>query len=97
MYDGAVLTQHAAIGSLTPAATVRLHPEDFADLGVAAGAAVRVSSPSGALTLPAEPDPRVGRGTAAIYSNLPGAEVNRLLSVDRPVTDVRIDTKVVRD
>jgi NADH-quinone oxidoreductase subunit G len=97
MYDGAVLTRHAPIGSLAPAATVRLHPEDFADLGVASGATVRVSSPSGALTLPAEPDPLVGRGTATIYANLPGAEVNRLLSIERPVTDVRIDTKVVRD
>ena len=33
----------------------------------------------------------MGRGTAVVTANLPGAEVNRLVSAERPVTDVRLD------
>jgi NADH-quinone oxidoreductase subunit G len=98
MYDGAVLTQHSpSLAPLVESPAVRLHPEDFAGLGIEAGRRVRVSSQVGSLDLPVLPDVTVGRGTAAIVANVPGAEVNRLISADSAVTDVRIDTMAVRD
>jgi formylmethanofuran dehydrogenase subunit D len=98
MYDGAVLTTHSpSLAALIESPTVRLHPEDFAGLGIEPGRQVRVSSPAGSIELAAVADPTVGRGTAAIVANVPGAEVNRLISVDSAVTDVRIDTMAARD
>jgi NADH-quinone oxidoreductase subunit G len=98
MYDGAVLTTHSpSLAALMESPTVRLHPEDFAGLGIEPGRQVRVSSPAGSIELAAVADPTVGRGTAAIVANVPGAEVNRLISVDSAVTDVRIDTMAARD
>jgi predicted molibdopterin-dependent oxidoreductase YjgC len=93
LYDDGTLTQHSpSLAPLAPAPAARLHPEDFEGLGVADGTPVTVSSTVGRLTLPVVPDAGVGRGTVALVAKLAGAEVNRLLSADVLVTDVRVDT-----
>jgi anaerobic selenocysteine-containing dehydrogenase len=92
LYDGATMTQRSsALGPLAAEPAVHLHPEDFAGMGIDAGSPVEVSSATATLTLAAHPDPSVGRGTAVVTANLPGSEINRLVSVERRVTDVRLD------
>jgi anaerobic selenocysteine-containing dehydrogenase len=92
LYDGATTTQRSSsLGSLAGEPAVRLHPEDFAGLGIGEGTPVELSSAKGSVTLAARSDPSVGRGTAVVTSNLAGAEVNRLVSADDPHTDVRLD------
>ncbi len=95
LYDLATSTQESAsLAHLAPGATLRLHPHDFDRLGIAAGAAVTVSNRDGgrgSITMPAEPSTRVPRGAAHVGFHQPGANAAELISLDRLVTDVRVE------
>ena len=97
MYDAATATMKSpSIAGLAAAPSAYLHPDDFAKLGVAVGTPVRVHGAAGApaagsITVLAQPAVEVIRGTVVVPANLRGAEVNGLLSIGSPVTDVRVD------
>ncbi|MEE8523049.1 MAG: molybdopterin-dependent oxidoreductase, partial [Thermoanaerobaculia bacterium] len=68
------------IAELAPKAYLALHPDDAADLGIAAGAMVSVTYDGGCLELPARIQPELPRGVAGLPVGLPDlalAEVPR--------------------
>jgi NADH-quinone oxidoreductase subunit G len=91
LYDGGTATQHSpSLAGLAPGGRLRLHPHDFDRVGVAPGATVTVSSPTGSVKLPVQPDDGVPRGSASVLLNQPGADVNALLDVHARVVDVKV-------
>ena len=69
---------------------LRLHPHDFDRLGVDAGAVVTATSSKGSVSLPVQPDDRVGRGAAVVTVHQPGATVGALIDATAPVTEIRV-------
>ena len=65
---------------------------DAADPLVLDNVSLTLPSAAGPVEILRGLDVTVGRGTAAIVANVPGAEVNRLISADSAVTDVRIES-----
>jgi hypothetical protein len=53
---------------------------------------VRVTTPSGSVELPLQTDDRVAFGTAFIATNASGPGAPDLIDIDRPVTDLRVET-----
>ncbi len=91
MYDlGTILRHSPSSAHLAPGTTVRLHPDDFAGLGVAAGGAVTVSTAKGSVRSVAHPDAGVPRGAAAMLFNQPDADVSVLLDARAATIDVRV-------
>jgi NADH-quinone oxidoreductase subunit G len=91
MYDlGTILRHSPSSAHLAPGTTVRLHPDDFAGLGVAAGATVTVSTSKGSVRSVALPDAGVPRGAAAMLFNQPDADVSVLLDARAATIDVRV-------
>ena len=92
MYDeGTMLACSPSLAGLAAGASAALHPERFADLGIAAGDEVVVSSPAGSITLPSHPDPGVARGSVAIEFNQANASAAQLLDSRRTVTVVSVE------
>jgi predicted molibdopterin-dependent oxidoreductase YjgC len=95
LYDLGATTQAAAsLAGLAPGAVLRLHPNDFDRLGVAAGTAVTVSNREGgrgAITVPVQPSLEVPRGAAHVSFLQPGGSAADLIAADRSVTDVRVE------
>jgi len=92
MYDNGTMVQACPASSgLAAAVQVRLHPSDFAKLGVEAGTLVKIVSGKGELMAPIAVDPGVPMGSAVIPANAPDANANRLIDVSTPVTDVRVE------
>ena len=61
-HTGAITRRAAILDSLEPEATAALHPGQLADLGVAAGARIRVSTRRGTVAVTARADPTVPPG-----------------------------------
>jgi formate dehydrogenase major subunit len=59
---GVAVTHSEAVAALAAPAVVRLHPDELSRLGMASGAPVRVTSPRGAVTLPASADKGIPPG-----------------------------------
>ena len=59
---GVAVTHSEAVGALAAPAVVRLHPDELSRLGMASGAPVQVTSPRGAVTLPANADKGIPPG-----------------------------------
>ena len=92
MYDNGTMVQACpASAGLAAAVQVRLHPSDFAKLGVEAGTLVKIVSGKGELMAPIAVDPGVPMGSAVVPANAPDANANRLIDVTTPVTDVRVE------
>jgi predicted molibdopterin-dependent oxidoreductase YjgC len=100
LYDhGVLLEACASLAPLAPVATVRANPHDLAQLGVTAGARVKVRSARGALELQAVSDQGVPKGAVCIDFNLhgddpgaPAAGASALIDAREPVVDVRLET-----
>ena len=77
--------------ALTSDTVLRLHPHDFDRLGVAAGDVVTATSSKGSVSLPVQPDDRVGRG-AAVGHPPPAGRHRRAPSSTPPhrVTEIRV-------
>jgi len=92
LYDLGTIVQHSPhLAKLVGESAVRLHPHDFDRIGVEPGAPVTLTAASGAVQLPAVPDPGVPRGAAAVPVNQPGPAVGQLVDATQPVTDVRVE------
>jgi anaerobic selenocysteine-containing dehydrogenase len=91
LYDLGTATQTSpSLAGLAPGGGLRLHPHDFDRVGVAAGAAVTITSANGSATLPLHADPGVPRGSAAVVVSQPGAEVGAIIDATASVIDVRV-------
>jgi predicted molibdopterin-dependent oxidoreductase YjgC len=91
LYDLGSSTQRSpSLAGLAPGTAVRLHPHDFDRVGVQPGGLVEVSSAAGTVSIAAQPDSGVPRGSAAVYVNQPGPAVTALIDSSTPVTDVRV-------
>ncbi|MFP4513010.1 MAG: molybdopterin oxidoreductase family protein, partial [Acidimicrobiales bacterium] len=91
LYDqGTLLANSPSLAELGPGARVVLHPVDFEKIGVPAGDEVRLTSPSGAVVLPLDPDSSVPRGRAVVLINQ-GARITDLLDATSASIDVRIE------
>jgi NADH-quinone oxidoreductase subunit G len=91
MYDQGVGLQHSPSSAhLATPTPVRLHPSDFAGLGVHEGATVRITSARGAVEANALPDPGVPQGSAAMVYNQSNA-VAALIDATARVTAVQIE------
>jgi len=72
LYDaGSAVSASPSLGGLVPTAVVRANPYDLDRLGLVTGDPVRVRSARATLVLPAEADPGIPRGVAAVDFNLP--------------------------
>jgi NADH-quinone oxidoreductase subunit G len=92
LYDrGTLVRSSPSIAELAEPATLRLHPQDFDRLGVAAGDDVRITSNRGNVTVPTVPDGGVPRGIAHLHANKAGGRANVLIDGNAPVTDVRVE------
>jgi formylmethanofuran dehydrogenase subunit D len=92
LYDrGTLVRSSPSLADLAEPATLRLHPQDFDQLGVAAGDDVRITSTKGNVTVPTVPDPGVPRGIAWVHANKAGGRANVLIDGNTPVTDVRVE------
>jgi anaerobic selenocysteine-containing dehydrogenase len=91
MYDQGVGVQHSPSSAhLARVSDVRLHPADFAGLGVSDGETVRVTNARGAVEAPATADPGVPQGSAAMVFNQSNA-VAALIDATARVTSVRVE------
>ncbi len=61
-----------AVAARAPQASLALHPEDMAALGLAPGETAEISLAGAAVRLPAVPDPTLSRGTAGAPVGFPG-------------------------
>jgi NADH-quinone oxidoreductase subunit G len=92
LYDrGTLVRSSPSLTELAEPATLRLHPQDFDQLGVAVGDDVRITSTKGNVTVPTVPDAGVPRGIALVHANKAGGRANVLIDGNAPVTDVRVE------
>ncbi|MGH1502567.1 MAG: NADH-quinone oxidoreductase subunit NuoG [Acidimicrobiales bacterium] len=91
MWDGGTMVaQSASLASLPAEPSLGLALADFEALGIAEGAEVLLEVAGTGHRLPAVPMAGLPKGAARIPFNLPGFDATALLSVDRPVTDIRV-------
>ena len=91
LYDlGTDVQRSPGLSALTSDTVLRLHPHDFDRLGVAAGTVVTATSPKGSISVPVEPDDRIGRGSAVVTLRQPGATVGSLIDATARVTEIRV-------
>jgi len=92
MFDqGTVVQNSAAISHLGGQAKARLNPDTVAELGLSAGASVRVTSDQGSVKLGVEADPSVPVGVVAIAANHVGANPTDLIDLTQAFTYVTIE------
>jgi anaerobic selenocysteine-containing dehydrogenase len=92
MYDMGTNLQHCHSSTgLAGSATLRLHPLDFEAAGISSEGRVKVLNGARSIVVSAAADPRISRGVAALSHAPRDADVNRLVDVTSPVTDVRLE------
>ena len=93
LYDQSVSVRLSpSLAVLVPVVTINLHPGELERIGVTTGDRVRVTSTRLSLTLEAQADPGVPRGSAAVVFNLAGQGAADLIDATQSVTDVRVET-----
>jgi anaerobic selenocysteine-containing dehydrogenase len=91
LWDGGTQVKAVpALRNLHPAPNVLVHPSVLAELGLADGETVRVSSSRGTLMVPASGDKSISEGTALIDWNIPGARAGDLVDGASAYTEVTI-------
>ena len=94
LYDEGTLVQACpALATSAEPAKLRLNPHDLDRLGVAEGGTIHVSSPHGAISVPATGDTRVPRGIAAMAMNHDGVDPRTLVEMGSSMTEVRVETR----
>jgi NADH-quinone oxidoreductase subunit G len=88
----AVVAATPALAPMLRRPALGVSARDRDRLGVPDGARVRVTTPSGSVELPVQTDDRVASGTAFIATNASGPGAPDLIDIDRPVTDLRVET-----
>jgi NADH-quinone oxidoreductase subunit G len=92
LWDAGTLVAHSpSLAGLHPEWAARLHPDELAALGLAAGATVRLSSGRGAVELVVRADHGVARGSVAVPFNLPGGSASSLIDAGAPAVTVRLE------
>jgi NADH-quinone oxidoreductase subunit G len=88
----AVVAATPALAPMMRDPSLGVSARDRDRLGVTDGTRVRVSTPSGSVELPLQTDVQVAVGTAFIAANASGPGAPDLIDVERPVTDLRVET-----
>jgi len=92
LYDaGVAVTRSPSIAGLARPGTVAVHPSEAERRGLTAGAAVRVTSAKGSVTLALRTDPALPPGVASVPFNPPGPGAGDLIEAGS-VTEVRLET-----
>ena len=93
LYDSAVGTAASpSLAGLAEGAGIVVNPLDLPRIGVQAGDDVRVTNAQGAVVVPVRTSDNVQRGTAFVAHNQPGPDLRALVSAERLVTDVGIES-----
>ncbi len=91
LYDLGTATQRSgSLSGLVTGTEVRLNSYDFDRLGIEAGANVTLTGAASMVTLVAQRDDGVPRGSAAVYVNQ-GPAVGSLIDVAQVVAEVRVE------
>ncbi|MEX2294501.1 MAG: NADH-quinone oxidoreductase subunit NuoG [Acidimicrobiales bacterium] len=91
LYDLGTTTQRSgSLAGLVGGTDVRLNSYDFDRLGIEPGANVTLTGSAGSLTLVAQRDDGVPRGSAAVYVNQ-GPAVGSLIDSAQAVAEVRVE------
>ena len=91
LYDlGTATQQSGSLAGLVGGTDVRLNPYDFDRLGIEPGATVTLTGAAGSLTLVAQRDDGVPRGSAAVYVNQ-GPAIGSLIDAAQAVAEVRVE------
>jgi NADH-quinone oxidoreductase subunit G len=88
----AVVAATPALAPMMRSPALGVSPRDQDRIGVSDGTRVRVTTARGSVVLPLQADDRVAFGTAFIVSNAAGPGAADLIDVERPVTDLRVET-----
>jgi NADH-quinone oxidoreductase subunit G len=92
MYDMGTSLQHChSSAGLAGTAVLRLHPLDFETAGISSEGRVKVLNGARSIVVRAAADAKIPRGVAALSHAPRDADVNRLVDVTSPVTDVRLE------
>ncbi len=93
LYDrGVNVSMSPSLAPLAKEPVVRVHPSDLDRLGVRSGGTVRLRAPRLTTTLPAEADPTMPRGTAALPFNVEGIDAAALLDSSLPANEIALET-----
>ena len=93
LWDGGTLVQAVpALAGLHPEPRVAVNPTVLAELGLASGERVRLTSSRGSLVVAADANFDVPAGSAVLAWNVPGARAGELIDASRSFIEVRIDT-----
>jgi NADH-quinone oxidoreductase subunit G len=93
LYDGGrIVTTTPALAPLRKEPELLVHPHDLANIGVAEGDRVRVTSARATITLPVRTHPAVPAGTASLPFTADGRGAAELIDTASLVTDLRVET-----
>jgi anaerobic selenocysteine-containing dehydrogenase len=93
LYDGGrIVTTTPALAPLRKEPELLVHPHDLANIGVAEGDQVRVTSARATITLPVRTHPAVPAGTASLPFTADGRGAAELIDTASLVTDLRVET-----
>lgn len=90
--EGVTINMSPSLRNLAKHGIVRVNPHELERLGIASGDDVRVRGAKGNQVYKAIADPRVPRGSVAMWFNVPGADAADWIDGNSPVTDVRLET-----
>ena len=92
-YDsGTVLSNCPSLAGQCRPGVLRLNPGDHGRLGCGPEDLLRVTSPVGAISVTAAPDPAVPPATAALTFNTGGPDPGELIDVDAAVCEIRVES-----
>jgi NADH-quinone oxidoreductase subunit G len=93
LYDrGRIVSETPLLSALVPNDALRIHPHDFARLGVEPGTQVKLTTAHATLHHPVVADPAVPTGVAVLPFAADGTGAAVLIDIDAGVTDVRVET-----
>ncbi|MCZ7628204.1 MAG: molybdopterin-dependent oxidoreductase [Microthrixaceae bacterium] len=92
LYDrGTMMVASPSSSGLAPEPLALLGPADAAPLGIGDSTSVKLSSPSGSITVRAREDATVPKGVVVMSHNLEGVDPGELVTAGEIVCDVRVE------
>jgi len=93
LYDLATSVTHSPhLASLVGPSVLRMNPAELDRIGVPQGGPVRVTSPSGTITVSTVADSGLPRGSASLVFNLASPSAADVIDSSAAVTEVRVET-----
>ena len=92
--EGTVTSNCASLAAFARPSGLRLNPRDVERLGCGPEDLLRVSSPTGAISVTVSPDERVPVAVAALTVNSGGADPGELIDADAAVCEIRVEPPI---